>query len=42
LDVNPDWRWMLEKNDSHWYNNVQLLRLAQSTKEIKNFLRGLS
>ena len=42
LDVNPDWRWMLKKNDSHWYNNVQLLRLAQSTKEIKNFLRGLS
>jgi tetratricopeptide (TPR) repeat protein len=41
LDVNPDWRWMLKKNDSHWYNNIKLLRLANSTKEIKNFLRGL-
>ena len=42
LDVNPDWRWMLEKNDSHWYNNMQLLRLANSTKEINNFLKDLT
>jgi Tfp pilus assembly protein PilF len=26
LDVNPDWRWMLEKNYSHWYRYTKLVR----------------
>jgi tetratricopeptide (TPR) repeat protein len=30
LDVNPDWRWMLDSADSSWYQAVTLQRLNDS------------
>ena len=29
LPFVPDWRWLLERNDSPWYPNMQLLRQPQ-------------
>ena len=47
LPVMPDWRWMLERNDSPWYPSVQLFRQkdwgdwVHPLKEIKRKLREL-
>ena len=29
LPYNPDWRWLLERNDSPWYPSARLFRQAQ-------------
>jgi ADP-heptose:LPS heptosyltransferase len=26
LQFNPDWRWMLDRNDSPWYSSMKLFR----------------
>jgi len=26
LPFRPDWRWMLDRNDSPWYHSLQLYR----------------
>ena len=26
LPVSPDWRWMLDRDDSPWYSSVKLYR----------------
>jgi hypothetical protein len=26
LPFAPDWRWMLHRNDTPWYNSLRLLR----------------
>ena len=29
LPYSPDWRWLLNRNDSPWYNSLQLIRQPQ-------------
>lgn len=50
LAAAPDWRWLLERDDSPWYGSLRLLRqqragdwtgpLAQVTRELPPFLRS--
>ena len=27
---NPDWRWLLERNDSPWYPSMQIFRQSKA------------
>lgn len=47
LQFSPDWRWMLDRNDSPWYSTMRLFRQpkngdwASVFKEVKKELRGI-
>ena len=46
LPYNPDWRWLLDRNDSPWYPSARLFRQQQIgnwatvTDQVKNELRS--
>ena len=46
LPYNPDWRWLLDRNDSPWYPSARLFRQQQNgnwatvTDQVKNQLRS--
>src|SRR5262249_37549400 len=46
LPYNPDWRWLLDRNDSPWYPSARLFRQQQIgnwgtvTDLVKNELRS--
>ena len=46
LPYNPDWRWLLDRNDSPWYPSARLFRQQQIgnwatvTDQVKNQLRS--
>ena len=39
LNTQPDWRWMIDRDDSPWYPSVRLFRQSQPNDWTEVFLR---